>query len=324
MAETRPARSRQPHPTVLDRPAPFSHPEITAGGAQRASVRLNALDTLWFNTGTLCNLTCVNCYIESSPSNDRLVYLSAAEVAGFLDEIRRDGLPTRQIGFTGGEPMMNPELPTMIGDALARGFRVIVLTNAMRPMMKVAGALAAIRRQFGSALEVRISLDHYTQPLHETERGAKTWKPTLTGLCWLAAEGFNLTVAGRTMWGEPEDQLRRGYARLFRSLNIDLDVDDPARLVLFPEMDETVEVPEITTDCWQILGKSPADVMCASSRMVVKRKGAPAPVVVSCTLLPYEREFELGDSLRAARGAVHLNHPHCARFCVLGGGSCSK
>jgi hypothetical protein len=23
------------------------------------------------------------------------------------------------------------------------------------------------------------------------------------------------------------------------------------------------------------------------------------------------------------RGAVKLNHPHCAKFCVLGGGSCS-
>jgi hypothetical protein len=27
--------------------------------------------------------------------------------------------------------------------------------------------------------------------------------------------------------------------------------------------------------------------------------------------------------LAAANGAVALNHPHCVRFCVLGGGSCS-
>jgi hypothetical protein len=63
--------------------------------------------------------------------------------------------------------------------------------------------------------------------------------------------------------------------------------------------------------------------MCASSRMIVKRKGAPRPAVIACTLLPYNGEFELGDTLAAARRTVQLNHPHCARFCVLGGASCS-
>ncbi len=57
--------------------------------------------------------------------------------------------------------------------------------------------------------------------------------------------------------------------------------------------------------------------------MVVKRKGAERPAVVACTLLPYDPQFELGPRLADAAGAVKLNHPHCARFCVLGGGSCS-
>ena len=67
-------------PTPLD-PRKFQNPSITAKGEQRAHVALRALETLWFNTGTLCNLTCRNCYIESSPRNDRLVYLTATEVA---------------------------------------------------------------------------------------------------------------------------------------------------------------------------------------------------------------------------------------------------
>ena len=66
--------------------------------------------------------------------------------------------------------------------------------------------------------------------------------------------------------------------------------------------------------------------------MVVKRKGASKPVVLPCTLLPYEPAFEMGatfaeagaaDSGMFANGAVKLCHPHCAKFCVLGGGSCS-
>ena len=97
-------------------------------------------------------------------------------------------------------------------------------------------------------------------------------------------------------------------------------------------MDSGADVPEITEACWSILGKNPADVMCASSRMVVKRKGASAPVVLPCTLLPYDPAFEMGETLAEAaradggmfeRGAVKLCHVHCAKFCVLGGGSCS-
>ncbi|MEM0922659.1 MAG: radical SAM protein, partial [Pseudomonadota bacterium] len=65
------------------------------------------------------------------------------------------------------------------------------------------------------------------------------------------------------------------------------------------------------------------EVMCASSRMVVKRRGAERPAVLSCTLLAYEKQFELGATLAEADRAVPLNHPHCAKFCVLGGASCS-
>ena len=104
-------------------PTKFRDPFVTAAGERRAQVALRALDTLWFNTGTLCNLTCQHCYIESSPKNDRLVYLSAAEAGEYLDEIERLGLGTQLIGFTGGEPFMNPELPAMLDLALARSFR---------------------------------------------------------------------------------------------------------------------------------------------------------------------------------------------------------
>ena len=88
-------------------------------------------------------------------------------------------------------------------------------------------------------------------------------------------------------------------------------------------MDITADVPEITTACWEILNKRPADVMCASSRMVVKRKGAESPTVLACTLLPYDPEFDLGATLEAAERRIYLNHRHCAKFCVLGGASCS-
>ena len=115
--------------------------------------RLQALRTLWINTGSLCNIECRNCYIESSPENDRLVYMTRAEVASFLDEIAREALPTREIGFTGGEPFMNPDILAMLGDALDRGHSVLVLTNAMQPMQRprIKSGLLALREAHGDA-----------------------------------------------------------------------------------------------------------------------------------------------------------------------------
>jgi uncharacterized Fe-S cluster-containing radical SAM superfamily protein len=302
----------------------FDNPFLTAVGERRAWVNLKGLETLWFNTGTLCNLTCQHCYIESSPKNDRLVYLSATEVAEYLDEIAAGGFQTTLIGFTGGEPFMNPELLAMLEDVLSRGLRALVLTNAMKPMMKCKAALLKLRDGYGDRLTIRVSIDHYGRCVHELERGKRSWQPTINGLIWLARNGFLVHVASRRLSGESEEAIRKGFAALFAEIGVDIDVDDPVALMVFPEMDAASDVPEITEACWGILGKSPESVMCATSRMVVKRKGATRPVVLACTLLPYDPRFELGNSLADAAGAVPLNHPHCAKFCVLGGGACSR
>ena len=74
-------------------------------------------------------------------------------------------------------------------------------------------------------------------------------------------------------------------------------------MVLLPEMDGRHDVPEITTRCWAILRKHPGDMMCATSRMVVKRQGAERPSVVPCTLIPYDEAFDMGPTLAQAAGA---------------------
>jgi predicted phosphodiesterase/pyruvate-formate lyase-activating enzyme len=304
-------------------PQKFKDPHFTATGQPRANVTLQRLRTLWFNTGTLCNIACRNCYIESSPRNDRLVYLTHDEVASYLDEIERHGWGTEEIGFTGGEPFMNPEFFGMLEDSLSRGFRVLVLTNAMRPMQRAKARLLDVKNRFGGKLTLRVSLDHFTPERHEDERGPGTFKPTLDGLIWLAKNGFKVAVAGRTMWGDDPNAERAGYARLFAEHGIQIDAESPVELVLFPEIDPRADVPEITTASWDVLDKSAADVMCASSRMIVKRKGNERPVVVACTLLPYDQQFELGPTLGEAKRSVQLNHPNCAKFCVFGSASCS-
>ncbi len=303
----------------------FLDPDITADGAPRAHVSLRDPQTLWFNTGTLCNIECENCYILSSPSNDALVYISHDEVVDYLKQIKARKWPVREIAFTGGEPFMNPQMISLLRAPLERGYEVLVLTNAMRPMMRKAmrEGLSALIAEFGDKLTFRISLDHYAAERHDTERGAGAFEKTMTGMAWLRDQGARMAVAGRMEWAESERDARAGFAALFKEHGFEIDADNPSMTVLFPEMDLGLEVPEITTACWSILDKSPRDVMCSHSRMVVKRRGAERPTVLACTLLAYAPEFELGETLQQAERDVSLNHPHCAKFCVLGGASCS-
>ncbi len=304
-------------------PNKFMDPNVTAKGERRAVVALTRLKTLWFNTGSLCNIACQNCYMESTPTNDALAYLTVQDVERYLDEIETENLPVEEIAFTGGEPFMNKALIRMLELSLEREYKVLVLTNAMKPLHHRFDDLLSLKARFGEKLAIRVSIDHYTASKHEAIRGEATWEPMLKGLKWLAEGKFNLAVAGRTCWNESDDQAREGYRALFHAQNIPVDAFDPAALVLFPEMDSAQDVPEITIHCWDILGVAPETMMCATSRMVIKRKGVDGPLVVPCTLLPYDPKFELGQDLGGSSKTVRLNHPHCARFCVLGGASCS-
>jgi len=304
-------------------PRKFADPLRTLDGSPRAGVELQRLETLWFNTGTLCNIACVNCYIESSPTNDALSYLTRANAQTYLAEIAALGLGSLEIGFTGGEPFMNPDILTMIEDALIAGHSVLVLTNAMRPMMRWDRRLARLAEVGGDRLTMRVSLDHHTQPIHDAERGDGSWDKAWEGLRWLRDHGFQLAIAGRRLVHEDEASARTAFAVVFAAERLAVDAANPGALVLFPEMEPAADVPEITEACWGILGRSPTEMMCATSRMVVRRRGADTAVVVACTLTPYASGFEMGRSLAEASGRVSLNHPFCAQFCVLGGASCS-
>ena len=298
----------------------FKDPILTADGSKRAFIEAKKIKTLWFNTGTLCNIECKNCYIESSPKNDRLVYITFEEVKLFIDEAIDKNLGTKEIGFTGGEPFMNKDVLKMIEYSLSKNFKVLVLSNAMKPMLNKREDLLKINHQ---DLTIRVSIDHYQKEKHEEIRGKNTFNVMMEGLKWLNQNNFNYALATRLLWGEQEDQLRDNFNLFIDKYNLKLDAKSKEQLVTFAEMDEKVDTPEITTACWNLLGKNPDDIMCSSSRMVVKKKTSPKPSVIACTLLPYEDEFDLGQNLTNSLKKIYLNHKHCSKFCVLGGSSCS-
>ena len=298
----------------------FKDPKVTADGSDRAFVEAEIIKTLWFNTGTLCNIECKNCYIESSPKNDRLVYLTFDEVKNFIDEAIEKNLGTQEIGFTGGEPFMNKDIIKMIEYSLSKGLKTLVLSNAMKPMLN---RVEEIKKVNHKNLTIRVSIDHYEKSKHEEIRGKNTYDIMMKGLKWLDENDFNYALATRLLWNETEEELRKNFGIFVKNNHLKLNTNSKQELVTFAEMDESVDTPEITTSCWNILKKDPKDIMCSSSRMIVRKKGLKKPSVIACTLLPYDEEFDLGQTLTNSLQKIYLNHKHCSKFCVLGGSSCS-
>ena len=300
----------------------FTNQLKTLNGDDRAFVEFTDWQTLWLNSGTKCNLACEHCYIESSPTNDRLEFIKLEDVLEHIIDFSKVDNSKKRIGITGGEPFINPHILDIIKEVLSRNISVLVLSNGVNVMNRVITKLEQLNEQFPNKLSIRISLDHYTREIHEKERGLNTFTKAVDAIELLYTKQIPFSVAGRSLQSEDMEQASNSYIKLLKEREIPLSKD---QLVIFPEMDLDKDVPEISTKCWDILKKSPDQQMCASERMIVKQKGKDKVQFQACTLLAYQEEFNMGSTLKeSTEGAVHLNHPFCAQFCVLGGASCSS
>ncbi|MBT7610882.1 MAG: radical SAM protein [Bacteriovoracaceae bacterium] len=301
----------------------FKDQRKTANGEERGFIDFKGYKNLWFNTGTLCNLECINCYIESSPTNDRLSYITNEDVIPYLEELKEMESVVETIGFTGGEPFLNPHILEVLETVCKFGFKALILTNAVNVIKRISDKLIKMNIAYPDQLRIRISLDHHSKKVHEKERGPKSFDKAIESIKWFNQNGFNLSLAGRSLTDETAEDAKVNFQQMLNDFNISLTLSDE-NLVIFPEMATNKEVPEITTQCFDILNVNPDHQMCASERMIIKKKGQNKPTVMPCTLLAYDPQFELGQSLRESQKRVYLNHKFCAEFCILGGASCSS
>ena len=79
-----------------------------------------------YNCTKACNLRCAHCYSASTcrPADDEL---STAEASAMIDDLGRFGCPV--LLFSGGEPLLRPDLLDLIGRARAAGLRAVISTN---------------------------------------------------------------------------------------------------------------------------------------------------------------------------------------------------
>lgn len=303
--------------TVLETP-PATVPFQRAGAEPR-------LDDLWFMLGSRCNLSCIHCYVGSSPTNDTLEPLTLEEVRRFLDEGARHGL--RHVYLTGGEPFLNPQILPILEAALEGGRETTVLTNATRPLAKQLDPVIAIAKRATGRLHFRVSLDHYLEARHDAIRGKGQFRLTMDTAVRLAEAGLHpiLTSTAEVFRGNPitPAQCEARYRALFADRGVDIEVKIlPAVLQMGSQLgriDRSDETPILTEEYLQGMGFDKRTLMCSNSRSVLKRDGKLR--VYPCPIIYEVPDFDLGGTLAESfERAVPLAHRACASYCCRASG----
>ena len=115
-----------------------------------------------WNVTRRCNLKCVHCYAhaghQAAPDE-----LSLAEGLAVLDDLKQFGVPV--VLFSGGEPLMRPDLFDLVSHTVALGMRAVISTNGTLISQEIALRLKDLGLSY-----VGISLDG-VEATHDRFRG---------------------------------------------------------------------------------------------------------------------------------------------------------
>ncbi len=274
----------------------MSFPEVT----------LTHLDNLWFQvSGTLCNIACTHCFNNSGPNVRTFGYLSFETVREEIKCAARVGV--KEIFFTGGEPFLHPDLPKMLAFSLKHA-PTTVLTNGMLINDRIAERLAAIEHSARYSLEIRVSLDGYTEEMNDAIRGQGVFRSALEAVRRISRRGLLPLVTIVRTWSDNDElqtlaafsaTLREaGYARprvkVLPALPLGRELERRAGIDTNPLLSEEM-----------LAGFDRELLMCSNSRVVTDRG------VWVCPLLVEMPDARLGATLADARPSFTLGHNAC-------------
>lgn len=143
---------------------------------------------LWIYTNYDCNLRCTYCVAESSPSSARRE-IGLEAVRRLVDEAVQLGFSS--IFFTGGEPLLLPNLYAMLEYSSAR-LPTVLLTNAV---LVRGRRLEQLRSLASDRLTIQVSLDGGRAEHNDAYRGPGAWQRTVEGILALQEHGFRLRIS---------------------------------------------------------------------------------------------------------------------------------
>ncbi len=127
-----------------------------------------------WNVTRRCNLKCVHCYAHA---RDRLFdnELTNQEGRRLIDDLAQFGVPV--LLFSGGEPLVRPDLPELAAYAVEKGMRAVISTNGTLITPQMAHTLKQIGLSY-----VGISLDGMEE-INDRFRGVKgAYRQALAGI----------------------------------------------------------------------------------------------------------------------------------------------
>ena len=271
-----------------------------------AAIDLRHLDNLWIQvSGTRCNIECRHCFNNSGPRETSFGLMTLDAVSEAIAAAAARGV--REIYFTGGEPFLHPQLREMVACALTVA-PTTVLTNGTLISDRIADTLAALVVDARYSLEVRISLDGYTEEMNDAIRGPGVFRLAVAGAVRLARRNLLPLITVVRTWDD-DDELATlaAFVRVLR----DAGCNRP-RLKLLPALPLGRELTRIAglerDECVTIAMLEGFDrnlLMCSNSRLVTDRG------VWVCPLLVEKQDARLGATLDEAASSYELRHQAC-------------
>jgi AdoMet-dependent heme synthase len=271
-----------------------------------AAIDLRHLDNLWIQvSGTRCNIECRHCFNNSGPRETSFGLMTLDAVSEAIAAAAARGV--REIYFTGGEPFLHPQLLEMVACALTVA-PTTVLTNGTLISDRIADTLAALVVDARYSLEVRISLDGYTEEMNDAIRGPGVFRLALAGAVRLARRNLLPLITVVRTWDD-DDELATlaAFVRVLRNAGC-----DRPRLKLLPALPLGRELTRIAglerDECVTTAMLEGFDrdlLMCSNSRLVTDRG------VWVCPLLVEKQDARLGPTLDEAATSYELRHQAC-------------
>ncbi|WP_027719421.1 putative heme d1 biosynthesis radical SAM protein NirJ2 [Desulfovirgula thermocuniculi] len=139
-----------------------------------------------WNATNACNLSCRHCYRDAG--RKLAGELDTAEAVNLIDEIARVGF--KILIFSGGEPLLRPDIYELVRYAASRGLRPVFGTNGTL----ITGGVAVKLKKAGAAA-VGISLDSTNPSRHDRFRGTVgAWHAAVEGMKACRSAGLPFQV----------------------------------------------------------------------------------------------------------------------------------
>lgn len=141
------------------------------------------LSSLFISLTRACNLRCPYCYAYGGdPSPEQM---DAIRIVSLMDEARALGV--ERITFTGGEPLLYPDLFLLAEKGKKQGIEMELITNGT--LIQEGNA-----DELGLFDMVVVTLDGSTARVHDVTRGAGSFQQTLQGMSILREREIPVTV----------------------------------------------------------------------------------------------------------------------------------